>query len=222
MKKQWLIPEVSAEFVCRMEDVLDLYTEPHDPLHPVVCLDESPIQLIGEVKAPLPVMPGHPARYDHHYRRNGTRNLFIMVQPRTGWRHVKVTQRRTIPDYAQCLKDLVDTHFPEALTIRVVQDNLNTHTPWSLYATFPPAEARRILKRLNFHYTPKHASWLNMAEIEISALSRQCLNRRIETEDILTQEIAAWETKRNKACVKVNWQFTIDDARTKLRRIYPS
>lgn len=205
-----------------MEDVLDLYAEPHDPLHPVVCLDESPIQLIGEIKEPLPVRPGQPARYDHHYRRNGTRNLFVLFQPRAGWRHVKITRQRTIPDYAQCLKDLVDIHFPEARVIRVVQDNLNTHTPWSLYATFPPEEARRILKRLDFHNTPKHASWLDMAEIEISVLGRQCLDRRIGDENTLVQEVAAWEAKRNAAHIKVKWQFTTAEARTKLRRLYPS
>jgi hypothetical protein len=205
-----------------MEDVLDLYAEHHDPLQPVVCLDESPIQLIGEVKEPLPVMPGQPVRYDHHYRRNGTRNLFLLFQPQAGWRHIKVTRQRTIPDYAQCLKDLADIHFPEARVIRVVQDNLNTHTPWSLYAAFPPDEARRILKRLDFHYTPKHASWLNMAEIEISVLGRQCLNRRIGDDVTLGKEIAAWEAARNAAHVKANWQFTTTDARTKLKRLYPS
>jgi hypothetical protein len=205
-----------------MEDVLDLYAEPHDLLRPLICLDESPIQLIGEVKEPLPVRPGQPARYDHHYRRNGTRNLFILFQPQAGWRHVKVTQRRTTTDYAHCLKDLVDTHFPNARIIRVVQDNLNTHTPWSLYSTFPPDEARRILRRLDFHYTPKHASWLNMAEIEISVLGRQCLDRRIGDDATMTTEIAAWQTARNAAKVKANWQFTTTDARTKLKRLYPS
>jgi len=205
-----------------MEDVLDLYAEPHDPARPIVCFDETPIQLIGEVREPLPVQPGVVARYDHHYRRNGTRNLFVAFQPTVGWRHVKVTERRTIPDYAQCLKELVDVHFPTAQTIRIVQDNLNTHTPWSLYEVFPPGEAQRILRRLEFHYTPKHASWLNMVEIEISVLGRQCLNRRIADDAQLTREIAAWEAVRNAAQAKVNWQFKTADARVKLNRLYPS
>jgi hypothetical protein len=205
-----------------MEGILDLYAESYDSSRPVICFDETPIQLIGEVRKPLPVQPGVTARYDHHYRRNGTRNLFVVFQPAAGWRHVKVTERRTIPDYAQCLKEIVDVHFPAAKTIRIVQDNLNIHTPWSLYEVFPPEEARRILRRLEFHYTPKHASWLNMVEIEISVLGRQCLNRRIADETQLTYEIGAWEANRNAVQAKVNWQFRTDDARIKLNRLYPS
>jgi hypothetical protein len=205
-----------------MEDVLDLYAEPYDPCRPTVCFDESPVQLIGEVKEPLPTQPGQPARYDYHYRRNGTRNLFVITHPLAGWRHVKVTERRTIPDYAQCLKEIVDVYFPSAEVVRLVQDNLNTHTPWSLYEVFSPEEARRILRRLEFHYTPKHASWLNMAEIEISILGRQCLNRRLGNEETLIREIAAWEIERNTIHAKVDWQFTTVNARTKLSRLYPS
>lgn len=202
--------------------MLDLYAEPYDPMRPVVCFDESPIQLIGEVKEPLPMMPGQPVRYDYHYQRNGTRNLFILFQPLAGWRHIKITERRTIIDYAQCLKDLVDIHFPDARLIRVVQDNLNTHTPWSLYEAFRPDEAKRILSQLDFHYTPKHGSWLNMAEIEISVLNRQCLSRRIGDEATLHQEVDAWERNRNIQKVKGEWRFTTADARLKLRKLYPS
>lgn len=222
MKRQWIIPQVSAEFVYHMEDVLDLYAESYDPMRPAVCFDESPIQLIGEVKEPLAMQPGQPVRYDYHYKRNGTRNLFVLFQPLAGWRHIKITERRTIVDYAQCMKDLVDVHFPDAEVIRVVQDNLNTHTPWSLYEAFSPDEAERILKRLEFHHTPKHGSWLDMAEIEISALSRQCLNRRIGDEATLCREVAAWESDRNARKVKVKWRFTTANARLKLRRLYPS
>jgi hypothetical protein len=205
-----------------MEDVLDLYAEPYDPVRPIVCFDESPIQLIGEVQEPLPVQPGQPARYDYHYKRNGTRNLFMFFQPLQGWRHINITKRRTIQDYAQCMKDLVDIHFPDAEVIRVVQDNLNTHNPWTLYEAFDPVEAKRLLDRLEFHYTPKHASWLNMAEIEIGVLNKQCLNRRIGDETILRQEVTSWENDRNAAKATVNWRFTTTNARLKLRRLYPS
>jgi hypothetical protein len=205
-----------------MEDVLYLYAEPYDPMRPVVCFDESPIQLIGEVREPLPVQPGQPARYDYHYKRNGTRNLFMFFQPLRGWRHVKITEHHTTQDYAQCMKDLVDVHFPEAEVIRVVQDNLNTHTPWALYDVFEPQEAKRLLDHLEFHYTPKHASWLDMAEIEFSVLNKQCLNRRIGNETTLQQEVATWEDIRNVAKATVNWRFTSTNARLKLRRLYPS
>lgn len=221
-KRRWLLPKPGAEFVYHMEDVLDLYAQPYDPRHPVVCFDESPYQLIGEVQEPLPARPGQPVRYDCHYRRNGTRNLFMFFQPLGGWRHVKITQRRTLPDYAQCLKEWVDSHFPQAETIRLVQDNLNTHTPWSLYQVFEPAEARRLLPRLEFHYTPKHASWLNMAENELSVLHSQCLDRRIGDEATLQREVAAWEKTRNAAKATVEWHFTTALARVKLRRLYPS
>lgn len=205
-----------------MEDILDLYALPFDPLRPVVCFDESPFQLIGEVREPLPVRPGQPLRYDYHYRRHGTCNLFMFFQPLGRWRHVKVTARRTLQDYAHCLKDCVEVHFPQAEVIRVVQDNLNTHTPWSLYEVFPPAEARRLLAHLELHFTPKHASWLNMAEIELSVLHTKCLDRRIGEEETLRQEIAAWEAERNTAQATVNWHFTTALARVKLQRLYPS
>lgn len=222
LKKQWILPSVSAEFVFRMEDVLDLYAEPYDPARPVVCFDESPKQLIDEVLQPIPMQPGQPACYDYHYKRNGTRNLFIFFQPLQGWRHVKITERRTTQDYAQCMKDLGDLHFPDAEVIRVVQDNLNTHTPWALYEVFAPEEAKRILDRLEFHYTPKHASWLNMAEIEIGVLNTQCLDRRIGDETTLRQEVAAWEEDRNAAKATVDWRFTTPNARVKLERLYPA
>jgi len=222
LKKQWILPSVSAEFVFRMEEVLDLYAEPYDPARPVVCFEESPKHLIDEVLQPIPMQPGQPACYDYHYKRNGTRTLFIFFQPLQGWRHVKITERRTTQDYAQCMKDLVDLHFPDAEVIRVVQDNLNTHTPWALYEVFAPEEAKRILERLEFHYTPKHASWVNMAEIEIGVLNTQCLDRRIGDETTLRQEVAAWEEDRNAAKATVDWRFTTPNARVKLERLYPA
>jgi len=221
LHKQWILPGVSAEFVYHMEDVLDLYAEAHDPARPTVCFDESSKQLIGEVLEPLGVQPGRVARYDYHSQRNGTRNLFIFFHPLGGWRHLKITEHRKTEDYAQCMQDLVDIHFPDAEVIRVVQDNLNTHTPWALYETFAPEEARRILSRLEFHYPPKHASWLNMAEIEFGVLGSQCLKRRIGDEATLRQEVAAWEAERNAAKATVDWRFTTPKARTKLNRLYP-
>lgn len=215
-------PQANAEFVCAMEDVLELYHEPYDPLRPVVCFDEGTKQLIGETRVPLPMSPGQPQRYDYEYERHGTANLFMFFEPLAGWRHVDVTDRRTKIDYAHCMKDLVDVHFPDAQVIRVVQDNLNTHRYASLYEAFEPAEARRILERLDFHFTPKHGSWLNMAEIELNALSRQCLDRRIDNKALLTTEVAAWEDDRNQRASTVNWQFTTQDARIKLRKLYPS
>ena len=217
-----MIPTVGAEFVCRMEDVLDLYAEPLDPARPVVCFDETSKQLVAETRAPLPMEPGKPERVDYEYERNGTANLFLVTQPLGAWRHVDVTDRRTKHDFARQMRDLVDRHFPDATTIRVVLDNLNTHTPAALYEAFPPAEARRILRKLDFHYTPIHGSWLNMAELEFSMLSRQCLGRRIGDRDTLATEIAAWETARNEQRATITWQFTVDDARRKLHRLYPS
>lgn len=205
-----------------MEDVLELYHEPYDPRYPIVCFDESSKQLIKETRQPLPAQPGQVRRYDYEYERNGTRNLFMFSEPLTGWRHVKVTQRRTKHDWAHCMQQLVDEFYPEAERIRVVLDNLNTHTPAALYETFEAAEARRLLRKLEFHYTPKHGSWLNMAEIEFSVLTRQCLDRRIPDADTLHQEIAAWEASRNANASTVNWQFTTDDARIKLAQLYPS
>jgi len=204
-----------------MEDVLDLYAQPYDPLIPQVCFDERPCQLISETRAPLPAEPGQPERYDYEYQREGTCNLFAFFQPLAGWRHIKVTNQRTAIDFAHCMKDLVDVFFPSAKMIRVVLDNLNTHTPAALYQTFPPAEARRILSKLEFHYTPKHGSWLNMVEIEFSVLSRQCLNRCIPNQQIMKRETAAWEQKRNEQKATVNWRFTNQDARVKLERLYP-
>jgi hypothetical protein len=213
---------VSAEFVACMEDVLDLYEEPYDPKRPKVCFDETNKQLIQEKRLPLPAQVGQPERYDYEYKRNGTRNLFLFCDPERGWRHVEVTHRRTMQDFAQQMKWLVDEVYPEAEVIRVVLDNLSTHKAASLYETFPPAEARRLLRRLEFHYTPKHGSWLNMAEIELSVLSRQCLHRRIPDEATLKQEVAAYEHERNQARATINWQFTSQDARVKLQRLYPS
>jgi transposase len=205
-----------------MEDILDLYHEPYDARYPLVCFDESSKQLIQEKRLPLPAQPGQPKRYDYEYQRNGTRNLFMFSEPLTGWRHVKVTERRTKIDWAYCMRYLVDELFPEAERIRVVMDNLNTHTPAALYEAFEPAEARRILDKLEFHYTPKHGSWLNMAEIEFSVLTRQCLNRRIPDEETLCREIAAWESERNDHAEAIDWQFTTKDARVKLAQLYPS
>jgi hypothetical protein len=205
-----------------MEDLLDLYAEPLDPARPVVGFDESSKQLVAETRLPLPLAPGHPERFDTEYARNGTANLFLFVQPRGGWRHVTVTDRRTKDDFAHQMQALVDRHCPEATVIRVVLDNLNTHTPAALYATFPAAEARRILRKLEFHYTPVHGSWLNMAELEFSLLSRQCLGRRIPDRESLTTEISAWETARNEQRATITWQFTVEDARRKLHRLYPS
>jgi len=213
---------VSAEFVAAMEDVLDLYEEPYDPTRPKVNFDETSKQLIAETRAPLPPKPGKPVRYDYEYQRNGTRNLFLFCEPQVGWRHIVVTAQRTMEDFAEQMRWLVDTRYPEAEVIRVVLDNLNTHKPASLYEAFAPAEARRILKKLEFHYTPKHGSWLNMAEIELSILQRQCLDRRIPDEAMLTREIAAYEGARNATHATITWRFTTTAAREKLHRLYPS
>jgi hypothetical protein len=207
--------------VWHIEDVLDLYAEPYDPQYPVVCFDESPYQLVNEVRQPVPVRPGQPVRYDYEYHREGTCNLFMCFEPLQGWRHVKVTARRTAQDFAHCMQDLVDVHFPQATVISVVLDNLNTHTPAALYATFPPAEACRILRKLDFHYTPKHGSWLNMAEIEFAVVSTQCLDRRLGEQETVRRAVAAWETQRNAAKATVDWRFTTAKARRKLRHIYP-
>lgn len=217
-----MIPTVGAEFVCRMEDLLDLYAEPYDPEYPVVGFDESSKQLVAETRLPLPLAPGQPERFDTEYVRNGTANLFLLCQPLAGWREVAVTERRTKADFAQQMQVLVDRRFPTAKRIRIVLDNLNTHTPASLYEVFPPAEARRILKKLEFHYTPVHGSWLNMAELEFSMLSRQCLGRRIGDRDTFATEVAAWVAARNEQRATISWQFTVEDARVKLERLYPS
>lgn len=205
-----------------MEDVLDVYAQPHDPKRPLVCFDESNKEQHREVVEPLPVAPGQAARQESSYERNGVSNLFMFFAPLENWRHVKVTDRRTAQDWAQCMKDLVDVHFPEAEKVVVVQDNLNTHTPAALYAVFEPHEAKRIWDRLEFHYTPKNGSWLNMAEIELSVLSRQCLDRRIPDQESLRREVAAWEARRNRAKTTIDWRFTTADARIKLKKLYPT
>jgi len=205
-----------------MEDVLDLYAEPYDARRPQVCFDESPVQLVGEVRTPLPTRPGQPARYDYEYRRAGTANLFLFVQPLRGWRQVNVTARRTASDFAYQMQELVDVHFPQAEVIRLVVDNLNTHTPAALYETFAPAEARRLTRKLEFHYIPKHGSWLNMAECEFAALTKQCLARRVPDVTTLRQEVTAWQTRRNQAKTRINWRFATTDARVRLHRLYPA
>jgi hypothetical protein len=205
-----------------MEDVLNTYQQAHAPKCPLVCFDEGSRQLTKEKRIPLPPKPGSVAKYDYEYERNGTRNLFVFFAPLEGWRHVKVTEQRTMIDFAECMKDLVDIHFPDAEKIVLVMDNLNTHKLASLYAAFPPAEARRIADKLEIHYTPKHGSWLNMAEIELSVLHRQCLAARIPDEDTLISKVTAWEQRRNDHSSTVNWRFTTDDARIKLHRLYPS
>ena len=205
-----------------MEDVLDLYAEPYDPNRPKVNFDETSKQLIGETRSPLPARPGQVARYDYEYKRNGTRNIFLFCEPQAGWRHVEVTDQRTMEDFARQMKWLVDERYPKADVIRVVLDNLNTHKVAALYETFPPAEAHRLRQKLEFHYTPKHGSWLNMVEIELSVLARQCLHRRIATEATLKRELAAVEAARNTAQATIDWQFTTAAARVKLQHLYPS
>jgi hypothetical protein len=205
-----------------MEDVLEVYARPFDPKRPHVCFDESNKQQIQEVCAALPMQPGQTARYESEYVRNGVSNMFMFFAPLLNWRHVKVTDRRTAADWAQCMRDLVDIHFPDAEKIVLVQDNLNTHTPAALYAAFPPEEAKRIWDRLEFHYTPKHGSWLNMAEIELSVLSRQCLDRRIPDQDALRREVTAWFKRRNMTKATIDWRFTTADARIKLKKLYPT
>ena len=222
MKKQWCIAEVGAEFVWRMEDVLELYEEPYDPKKPVVCFDEMPYQMVAEKRTPLPQKPGRPQRYDYEYKRKGMVNIFAFFEPKRGWRHLDVTERRTAVDFAEEMRRLVDEHYPEAEKVRVVLDNLNTHTPASFYKAFEPEEARRLLRRLEFHHTPTHASWLNMVEIELSVLCRQCLERRIPDTERLGREIGAWERERNEGGATVRWRFTASDAREKLARLYPA
>ena len=205
-----------------MEDILEVYQRPYDPHRPLVCLDETSKQLVAETRVPIAAKPGQPGRHDYEYRRNGTANLFMMFAPLEGWRHVKVTDRHTALDYAQVLKELSDTHFPGAAKIVLVQDNLNTHKPASLYEAFPPAEARQLVERFEWHYTPKHGSWLDMAESELGVLSSQCLDRRIPDQQVLKEEVEAWEADRNRKHAKADWQFTTADARVKLKRLYPA
>ena len=205
-----------------MEDVLEVYHRPLDPKRPLICLDEASKQLIGEVAQPVPAGPGRPERIDYEYTRNGTANLFMISEPLTGRRHVEVTDRRTAVDFAEVARTLVEEMYPEAEVVVLVMDNLNTHKLASLYEAFPPGQARRIADRLEVHHTPKHGSWLNMAEIELSVLSRRCLGRRIETREELEREVAAWERERNKRGVPIRWRFTTADARIELRRLYPT
>lgn len=205
-----------------MEDILEVYRRPHDPRRPVVCIDEASKQHVQETREPLPRQAGKPERYDDEYDRNGVSNLFMTFAPLEGWRHVTVTDRRTSVDFAHGLKEVVDVHCPEADQIVLVSDNLNTHKPAALYEAFAPEEARRIIEKLEWHYTPKHGSWLDMAEIELSVLQRQCLDRRIPDQETLKREVAAWECKRNQHAVKANWRFTTADARIKRKKLYPS
>jgi hypothetical protein len=204
-----------------MEDVLDVYTQPHDPDMPLVCLDETSKQLVAETRTPIPMKKGQPERVDYEYERGGVANLFMLFAPLEGFRHVEVTDRRTAIDYAYVLKDLSDIHFPRAKKIVLVQDNLNTHAKASLYEAFPPAEARRLARRFDWRYTPKHGSWLNMAESELGVLASQCLDRRIPDKQTLIAEVAAWQERRNRRQTKADWRFTTADARIKLKRLYP-
>jgi hypothetical protein len=205
-----------------MEDVLGVYTRPYDPRRPQVCLDETSRQLLAQVTPPRPAAPGQPAREDYEYERRGVCNLFLVCEPLRGWRDVTVSQRRTRIDWAHCVKDLVDVHYPDAERIVLVQDNLNTHTPASLYEAFEPAEAKRLADRLELHYTPKHGSWLNTAEIELAVLSEQCLDRRVADQATLEREVAAWQAARNACGRGVDWRFTTKDARIKLKHLYPT
>jgi transposase len=208
--------------VCAMEDVLEVYKQPYDPEFPVVCLDELQKQLVAEIREPLRPRPGQPERYDSHYRRAGVGQLFLMVEPLRGWRHVEVREHKTSADWAEVIRRLLTRHYPRARRVRLIMDNLNTHALGALYETFAPAEARALCERLELHYTPKHASWLNMAEIELSALARQCLNRRLGNLDTVKREVSAWEKQRNREQAQIHWQFTTGNARIKLRRLYPT
>ena len=221
--EQWcLAPTADPDFVWHMEDVLDVYHRPFDPLRPVVCLDETSRQLLGEVRPPLSAAPGRPAQHDPEYERGGVANLFLGTEPLRGWRAVSVSDQRTRLDFARCVKTLVDVHYPAAEKIVLVLDQRNTHSPASLYATFPPAEAKRLADKLEFHHTPKHGSWLNMAELALSVLQRQCLWQRLPDRAAMAREVGAWASRRNDQTKRVDWQFTTVDARSKLRRLYPA
>jgi hypothetical protein len=222
LSKYWKIPpDQNASFVAAMEDVLDVYARPYDKDFPVICMDESSIQLIGEVSEPIPAAPGHPELIDDEYVRKGVASIFIEVEPLGGKRHVKITERRTRVDWALFIKEMLDTRYKSAKKVLLVMDNLNTHGIASLYATFPPEEARRLADRLEIHFTPKHGSWLNVAEIEISVLKRQCLTGRIDCIDKMRKKVEAWNSDRNNRQTKVDWQFKTEDARIKLKRLYP-
>jgi hypothetical protein len=215
-------PEQSANFVAKMEDVLSVYKRPYDPNRPVVCMDEMPRQLIREVRTPLPMEPGKPKRHDYHYKRNGVVNLFMFFEPLAGWRTVMIRERRTKVDWAYCMKRLLEKHYPDVDKVILVMDNLNTHGLSSFYEAFAPKEACRLAQRLEIHYTPEHGSWLNMAEIENSAMARQCLSRRIPEKQVMEEETSAWSKKRNEEGAAANWRFQTEDARIKLRRLYPN
>jgi hypothetical protein len=218
----WCIPpHANAGFVWRMEDISETYKLPYDPRFPVVGMDESSKQLVGEVRLPSEARPGRVRRMDSDYERKGTCNLFLFFEPLPGWRRVWVTDQRRRVEWAWCLKELLDVHYPDALKIRLVCDNLNTHTGGSLYEAFPPKEAKRLCDRLEFHPTPKHGSWLNIAETELSVLAGQCLDRRMESKQLVSDESSAWEAERNRAEAKVRWRFTTEDARIKLEKLYP-
>jgi transposase len=222
LREEWCIPpKENAQFVYRMEDVLDVYLRPFDPRFPLVCFDETPVQLVSETRKALPMKVGKPERWDYEYHREGTANLFMFFAPLHNWRHVEVTAHRTKNDWAKCMHDLVYVYFPKAERCVLVEDNLNTHDPSALYEVFPPAQAKGILDRLEFHFTPKHGSWLNMAEIELSVLSRQCLDRYISSPNMLLEEVNAWEVERNTNGATVDWRFTTADARIKLKKLYP-
>lgn len=220
-KQEWCIPKIDAEYIWRMEDVLELYADPFDVMQPVVCFDETPCQLIEESRPSIPMEAGQPLRRDYEYKRNGTVNLFLFIQPLAGWRHVKVTKQRTKNDFACSMLDLATVHFPNTDKIHIVLDNLNTHSPSTLYEILPPQEARNIVRRLEFHYTPKHGSWLNMAEIEFSILRKQCLDRYISNIESLEKEVFVWENRRNALKAKIEWMFAIEDARKKMGHLYP-
>lgn len=218
----WAIPpKENGEFVARMEDILDVYQKPYDPDVPQVCMDEKPVQLVKDVREPIPVEAGKPKLIDNEYKRNGTAVVFMYTEPLGGWRHVSVRERKTALDWAYEIRDLLEVYYSDAHRICLVIDNLNIHKIGSLYVAFPPEKARELVKRLEIHYTPKHGSWLNIAEVEISALSRQCLKRRIGDIDTLKEETAAWERSRNESQKGVDWRFTASDARIRLKRLYP-
>lgn len=222
LRKCWVIPaEQNGQFVAQMEDILDLYLLPYDPSIPLVCMDEQPSQLVKEIKQPIKAEPGRPERFDYEYERNGTANIFMFIEPLAGRRHVSVRENKTGLDWAEEIRDLLEVRYPQAERIRLVCDNLNTHKIGSLYEAFPPEKARQLARRLEIHYTPKHGSWLNVAEIELSVLTRQCLKRRIPDIETLHSETKAWECKRNENQKGVDWQFTTEDARIRLKRLYP-
>jgi hypothetical protein len=222
LKEQWCIPEANAAYVWHMEDVLDVYTRPYDPARPLICLDETSRQLLGEARPPLPPAPGRPARHDPESARQGVVNLFLVCEPLQGRRQVRVSDQRTRIDFAHCIQELVDGQYPQAERIVLVLDQLNTHSPASLYEAFPPAETKRLADKLEIHYTPIHGSWLNMAEIELSVLQRQCLGRRLADRATMEREVTAWTAARNGAATTIDWRFTTDDARIKLKRLYPA